>query len=316
MKVLVIGASGAFGSAICEALCERNHEVTALARKMQRPANLPDLHIRRGDALDGKAVMAAMEGQDAVVFAMNAPYHRWARVMPAACRNVAAAASAYGTTLLFPGNVYHLPTGPTPLSEDAAPAPPTAKGELRLAMERRLNRAAAEGARTIILRMGDFFGGPGCREWWFREIVRHALEGGAITLPSMGKACHQWAYLPDAARAAVLLLERRQELENSTCFHFSGDGQADNRRLVAAIETALGRSGIRTKSFPWPVIKAIGLFVPLLRELAAMQYLWDETLLLNDVKLRRFLGASFAPPRFEDAIAAPLTAMASQKERP
>ncbi len=314
MKTLVIGASGAFGTAICTALSERGHEVTAFSRRMTRPAHLPELRIRQGDVLDSSAVDAAVRGQDAIVFAMNAPYHQWAKIMPAATENVAAAASRHGTTILFPGNVYHLPTATEPLDENTPPAPPTAKGALRLELENRLHRAADEGAKTIILRMGDYFGSPVSRQW-FHEIAKSALKGGALSLPAPDGVPHQWAYLPDAAQAGVLLLERRQELENHACFHFSGDGQADNHRLVAAIGAALKRKEIGTKPYPWTMLKVIGLFSPLVREVVAMRYLWDEALLLNDAKLRQFLGEGFRPTAFEDAIAATLAAMAPAEKK-
>src|SRR3954465_7772319 len=66
MKVLVTGATGPFGRAVCRRLTATGHHVTAMARR--RPQRLPDgMHFTEGDVRDPKAVTEAMAGCDAVV---------------------------------------------------------------------------------------------------------------------------------------------------------------------------------------------------------------------------------------------------------
>ena len=73
MKVLVLGGTGRVGQLIVAGALERGHDVTVLARNPQEAARLgPPIRIMPGDVLDAAALDRALEGQDAVVFAVGA----------------------------------------------------------------------------------------------------------------------------------------------------------------------------------------------------------------------------------------------------
>jgi nucleoside-diphosphate-sugar epimerase len=66
MRVLVTGATGPFGRAVCGRLLATGHDVTAMARN--RPRTLLDsVDFHAGDVRDAKAVRNAVSGCDAVV---------------------------------------------------------------------------------------------------------------------------------------------------------------------------------------------------------------------------------------------------------
>jgi nucleoside-diphosphate-sugar epimerase len=66
MKILVTGATGPFGRAVCRRLVSAGHDVTAMARK--RPQALVDgVTFTAGDVRDARAVADAVSGCDAVV---------------------------------------------------------------------------------------------------------------------------------------------------------------------------------------------------------------------------------------------------------
>ena len=71
MKLLIFGASGATGGHLLEGALRRGHAVTAFAREPSTIA-APGVRIVRGDALDARAVRAAIEGHDAVLTALGA----------------------------------------------------------------------------------------------------------------------------------------------------------------------------------------------------------------------------------------------------
>ena len=71
-RILIVGATGGTGRQLVAQALERGYTVTALARN---PSRLQVTHTRltvvRGDVLDGAAVDAAMQGQDAVLSALG-----------------------------------------------------------------------------------------------------------------------------------------------------------------------------------------------------------------------------------------------------
>ena len=71
MDVLVIGATGGSGRAVCDALLERGHRVTALARHASTLSPRPGLTAVDGDATDADLLDRLMPGHDAVVVTLG-----------------------------------------------------------------------------------------------------------------------------------------------------------------------------------------------------------------------------------------------------
>ncbi len=73
VRVLVLGGTGRVGQLIVVGALDRGHDVTVLARTPDRAARLgPRVRIVPGDVLDASRLQRALEGQDAVVFAVGA----------------------------------------------------------------------------------------------------------------------------------------------------------------------------------------------------------------------------------------------------
>jgi uncharacterized protein YbjT (DUF2867 family) len=71
MNILVIGATGGSGRAVCDALLERGHRVTALARRASRLAPRAGLERVDGDATDRAVLDRLLPGHDAVVVTLG-----------------------------------------------------------------------------------------------------------------------------------------------------------------------------------------------------------------------------------------------------
>jgi uncharacterized protein YbjT (DUF2867 family) len=71
MDILVIGATGGSGRAVCDALLERGHRVTALARHASAISPRPGLNPIDGDATDDDLLDRVMPGHEAVVVTLG-----------------------------------------------------------------------------------------------------------------------------------------------------------------------------------------------------------------------------------------------------
>jgi len=289
MQATVLGATGGIGNAVMHAFLNRGHRVVALARRPEAIAPQPGLTIVAGDVLDEKALNRACDGSDVVFHGINLPYPEWDPGMLDITSRILAVTQQKGQPLLFPGNLYGLgPDYSEPLTEQSRHEPSARKGHLRNRLEGMLQDASARGARTIILRMGDFFGGGG-ESTWMHHLTAKAATGGALQYPSAMDIPHAWAYLPDAADTLVLLAERRAELEAFAVFHFEGH-ILTGTQWADAVRAALGAADRPVRRMPWWLMSPLRLFNPMIRELWEMRYLWDQPVRMDGSKLRDTLG--------------------------
>lgn len=289
-RALVLGVTGGAGYEIARALIRRGWQVRAMART-PHPARLPQAEWVAGDALNAGDVATAAMGADVIVHGVNPPgYKDWAKLVLPMVENTVAAAKSSGARIFLPGTIYNYGRDALPLlTEDAPQKPHTRKGRLRAQMEQRLEAAAQEGVRSLILRAGDFFGPSAGNSWFSQGMVTPGRPVTKITYPGKRDAGHAWAYLPDYGETAGALLDREAELAAFERFHFRGHYFARGVEIAEAVRAANGGQG-KIAGMPWPALILLSPFVRLFRELAEMRYLWEETAELDNAKLISFLG--------------------------
>lgn len=260
--VLILGPNGKFGRHAAQAFEARGWSV------------------RRFNRTTDELAIAA-DSADVIVMGWHpGAYNSWAAELLPMHRKVIAVAARTGATVIVPGNVYvfgaDAPQGWTADTPKRATNP---LGRMRIEMEQ-LYRDA--GVRTILLRCGDFIDDRASGNWFDRFIAAQASRG-SIAYPGTPDIPHAWAYLPDAARAAVLLAERRETLSVFEDVPFDGY-TLTGRALAAAVGDALDRP-VRLKSFAWLPLRLLRPVMPMLSGVFEMRYLWDLPHSLDGTKL-------------------------------
>lgn len=296
--VLVLGANGRFGCAAAQAFAAAGWRVFAQVRR-DAVAEMPESATLVRATLDDTAALAvAAHGATLVVHAISPLYTRSEDALPALRAGLAIAARL-GAHFMLPGTVYNFGERmPALLREDTPQHPTQRKGEIRVEMEAMMARhSAATGLRSSVLRAGDFFG-SGTGGWLDQAIVK-SLRDGKLVYPGALDIPHAWAYLPDLARAMVAVAGHRSTggFEN---WHFAGH-TLTGRELLDGLEVAAASlglrpvGGLRRGRLWWPPMHAIGLFVPMLRELARMSYLWRVPHALDGQRLAALPGVRSTP---------------------
>lgn len=290
---LVIGATGSIGGEVARSLLARGWRVRGLNRDPDRAARSGPTGVEwvRGDAMIEAEVVAAADGASIIVHGANPPgYSNWARLLPAMLASTIAAARASGARIVLPGNVYNYGPDAWPRFTETSPQnPKTRKGAIRVAMERRLEAAAAEGVRSLVVRAGDFFGPRSDTSWLTEGWIQKGKPLKAVSLPGPAEVTHAWAYLPDFAESIVRLVEREADLPAFAVFNHAGH-QVTGAQMADAIERVAGRKLAR-KTLPWFAMAMVSPFVEMVREMLEMRYLWDNDVLPDNAKLVATLGA-------------------------
>jgi nucleoside-diphosphate-sugar epimerase len=293
-----LGANGRFGRAATHAFATAGWQVRAATRNGTGEAGPNITHVAC-DATDRAAVIAAAQGADIIVHALNPPYHHWARLLPVHTANVISAGLSSGATVMMPSNIYRFgKDAGEVLCEAQAPTPTTRKGALRVTMERAFEAAAAQGLCTVILRGGDFIERTQTGNWFDSHIANKVYEG-KFTYPGRMDAVHAWAYLPDMARAMVGLAQRRASLPRYATFGFEGFSLTGTE-LLSAVECA-ARRPLKRRRMPWGLLRAVALFSPLMREVLEVRYLWDTQHRIDGADLRAALP-DFVPTPLDRAM--------------
>lgn len=304
---LVLGATGGIGGEVASRLAAGGWQVRALHRASGQAGRDGRFQWIKGDAMVAADVAKAAEGAELIVHAVNPPgYRDWDKLVLPMLDNTIAAAEANGARIVLPGTVYNYGPDAFPVITEAAPQNAlTRKGRIRVEMERRLEAAALRGkARVLIVRAGDFFGPKAANNWFSQGLVKAGSRPRSIGSPGRRGVGHQWAYLPDMAEAMVRLAEHAG-LDDFASFNFGGHWDGDGTAMTQAIRHALDEPFLPVRAMPWWLMRLAAPFVPFLKEVMEMRYLWKVPVRLDNARLVATLGAEPHTP-LEEAVRATL----------
>jgi nucleoside-diphosphate-sugar epimerase len=284
---VVIGGSGAIGGAVVQELVKRGHWVRGVAR---HAATQPGVEARSADVMDRQQAIEAVAGASVVYQCAMPAYTRWPEEFPTLQANVADAAEQAGARLVVAENLYMY--GPTdgPMRETTPMAATGRKGSVRASLSRDLLQRHADGRlRVAIGRASDYYG-PGAVNSAVGEQFFAAVAGGK-TVRWLGRLDqpHALSYLPDIAAGLVTLGE-----------HPEADGEAWHLPVSPALTgaewsertAAIAGRPVNPSRVSRPMVVALGLFVPVLRELRETLYQWERPWLVDDSKFRTAFGVA------------------------
>ena len=241
------------------------------------------------DALDAGSVRAAISGAAQVVLAVGFPYVGavWREAWPRTITNFVEACAGSGARLIFVDNLYMYGPRDAPLTEATPLADFGVKPAARAAATRIWMEASEAGrVRIAALRAPDFYG-PGVGNSWLGDTGFGALaKGKAATLIGSPDTPHDFAYVPDFARAVGSLIDAPDDAFGQA-WHVPCAPTRSPREIFALGAAALGVPPARSaRCRPWS-LGAMGLIVPPLREMREMTFQWDRPYRVDFEPLRQ-----------------------------
>lgn len=302
-KVGLFGAAGAAGQIIASALSAagRDYRVVGRSRQPLEAAFGHDPHaeIVTWNPDDPASIQAASAGLQTVIYLVGVPYDRFAEHPPLMERTLAGVTAAGVERFILIGTVY--PYGrarSNPIREDHPREPHTFKGQMRLAQEKLVLAAhGRNGLSTLVLRLPDFYG-PGIERSLVNGVFEGAANGTRAQMIGPVDVPHEFIYLPDAG-PVVEKLTRTPEAYGRW-WHLAGTGTITQREMARQAYALAGQKPklmIAGKT----MLRVLGLFNPLMRELVEMNYLMTEPVVMDDTALTGLIGP-IAKTSYEEGI--------------
>jgi nucleoside-diphosphate-sugar epimerase len=285
----VILGAGQVGTVLAGELLARGKTVRQV-RRGPAGESRPGLEWVRGDVSDLRFVEEATRGATVLYDCVNPAYDQWPALLPALRRGVLHGAARSGARLIQLDNLYMYGAPAGPIHEDTPFAPLSKKGELRARLAEETMAASRRGdLRVAVLRASDFYGPDFLAATVFGpHFYERVLAGKSAYCQGDPDMPHTYSYGPDVARGMVRLAEAGDDVLGQV-WHVAAPPPASTRATMALFAASLGVP-VRIQRIPDWMLHALGVFAPVMREVAEMTYQWKRPFVLGDAKWRARFG--------------------------
>ncbi|MGD0967927.1 MAG: NAD(P)H-binding protein [Candidatus Aquilonibacter sp.] len=287
----LFGASGSTGASIAAALeaAGARYRVVGRDRALLEAEfdDRPLAEIAIWNPADPASVRAAATGVDTIFYLVGVPYNRF-ELHPQLMRATLDGAIAAGVrriVLLAPIYSYGRPQSPT-VDESHPRNPDTYKGKMRKEQEDLVLDAHASGRiEATILRVPDFYGNDP-KKSLVGDIFVAAVKNRRANVIGPIDTPHQYVFIDDVGPVVLALAEEQRAYGKA--WNFAGSGTITQREFANKVFAQVGRKPqmMVVNTF---MLRLIGLFDPIMRELVEMNYLQSNPVLLDDRALRTLL---------------------------
>ena len=297
-KHVIVGA-GQVGRHLAELLADQGHDVTVVSRSGSGPDSVEKV---AADAADHGRLAEIATGAEVIYNCVNPAYHRWAQDWPPMAASILTAAETTGAGLVALGNLYVYGPVDGPLTEDLPLAATGTKGRVRAKMWADMLAAHRAGrVRVTELRASDYFG-PGASDQAYlgERFVPGVLAGKRVMFLRDPDLPHAWTYLLDVARA--LAAAGTDERVWGRAWHIPTGPALSARDFGVRMAALAGAPAPRISKIPRPVVSAVGLVAPMVRELRETDHQWDRPFILDSSDFEKTFDVS--PTPLDDALKA------------
>ena len=296
---LVVGA-GVIGSRVAGMLAERGDRVRVVSRHGSGPAGVA------ADAADAGAMARLAEGAAVIYNCVNPPYHRWPADWPPIAASVLGAVEHSGAVLVTLSNLYgygpRVPGGydeAHPITEATPLAATGRKGRVRARVWQDALAAHQAGrVRVAEVRAADFVG-PGAQSAMGERIVRHVRQGKNVSVLGRADRLHTWSFTDDVAR--MLVTAGTEPRAWGRAWHVPSNEPLSQRQVIDDFARAAGVGQVRVGAIPSVVVRGMGLFWPLMRELRETEYQFRDDFVMDSSAAQATFGLK--PTPWEEIVA-------------
>ncbi|MGC4243164.1 MAG: NAD-dependent epimerase/dehydratase family protein [Herbaspirillum sp.] len=291
-RIALFGAAGAIGQSIASAISAQGLPYRVVGRNEASLRKAfgtdPLAEIVSWNPDSPASVEAAAQGIDTLIYLVGVNYTQFELHPELMRKTLDGAISAGVRQVLLIGTVYPYGLPQTsPIREDHPRNPHTFKGRMRKAQEDLLMQADSTGRiRAAVLRLPDFYG-PGVEASFLHGAIKAAAQGGTADMIGPLDRPHEFVFVPDVGPVVARLISTPAAF--GRIWHLAGAGVTSQQALVEEMERQTGRK-LKKRVAGKTMLRIIGLFHPMMRELVEMHYLQTQPVIMDDSALQQLIG--------------------------
>ncbi|MFZ5946891.1 MAG: NAD-dependent epimerase/dehydratase family protein [Stygiobacter sp.] len=296
MKQTILGAGGSIGIELAKTLKDYTSDIRLVNRnpkKVNSTDNLfpADLNVKND-------IFKAIEGSQITYVTIGFLYKTkvWKQYWVPFIKNVIEACLKYNSKLVFFDNVYAIGGDyVNHITENSPLSPTSKKGEIRAEVDRLiLESIDKDNLQAIIARAPDFFGGTVKANSIIMNLVYDNLtKGKKAQWFCNAKVIHSIGFVPDLAKGTAMLGNTPQ------AFNQIWNLPTDPQRITGEEWINLFAATIGTKNkytvLPNWLVKTVGIFIPVMKELAEMNYQYDRDYFFDSTKFNDYFNFTPTP---------------------
>jgi nucleoside-diphosphate-sugar epimerase len=295
MKQTILGAGGAIGIELAKALTPYTSDIRLVSRNPKK-VNLND-ELFPADLTWREDVFKAIEGSEIVYVTVGFAYHTktWQKVWPPFIKNVIDACSQHNAKMVFFDNVYAIGGDHVNhITEESPISPCSKKGEVRAEVDTLILEAIKhKKLNAIIARSADFFSEVKATSMAMNLIYDNLIKGKKAQWLCDAKKVHSMSYTPDLAKGTAILgntPDAYNQIWNlpTDAEKITGEGWVN---LFAKELNASNNYQV----LPNWLVKGLGLFIPIMKELPEMNYQFDRDYFFDSSKFNTYF--SYTPTK-------------------
>ena len=314
-KVALFGAAGVIGQSVAASLRSQGTPYRVVGRSeegLRRCFGADRLaEIVTWNPDSPVSVQAAATDVETIVYMVGVNYWQF-ELHPEIMRKTLVGAVAAGVkNIILIGTVYPYGRATTnPVREDHPREPHTFKGRMRKLQEDLLIQAHTAGQiNATVLRLPDFYG-PSVEASLLHGAAVAAVRGGTADMVGPIDPPHEFVFVPDVGPVVVKLSATPTAF--GKVWNLAGAGITSQRILVSEMERQTG-SELKLRVAGKTMLRLIGLFKPMVREMVEMNYLLTDPVIMDDSALQRLIGPIYKTP-YPEGVRLTLAAVARERE--
>lgn len=301
MKQVILGANGSIGIELAKELLNYSSDLTLVGRNPQKIN--PTDKLVSADLTVKENIENSISGSNIVYVTIGFPYKTstWKKYWVPFIQNVVDSCIKHGSKLVFFDNIYAIGGDHVKhITENSPHSPTSKKGTIRAEVDEIILKNIENGKlQAIIARSPDFFGGTSRANSIIMNLVYDRLSKGkkAQWFCSADKV-HSFGYVPDLAKGTAMLGN------TADAFNQIWNLPIDPNKLTGKEWINLFANELNCEPkysvLPNWLLKTLGAFVPIMGELAEMNYQYDRDYYFDSSKFNEYF--KFRPTTNEMAV--------------